>query len=153
MTSSTSTYLLPEPSSLIGSKSILIKQTSPTIMHPVHHQFQHPLHRPPPSFPVLTHSHQQMIKSMPTNDTFHSLTVANINNGNSLLTTNSSNTSTVLTTTTNNNTNSSNPNNNNSDELSNGLNGHSLSQSMESINNVGLQDDEVNNLFLFYTFG
>ncbi|CAF2523275.1 unnamed protein product [Rotaria sp. Silwood2] len=127
MTSSSSTYLLSDPTtSLIGSKSILIKQSSPTMFHSVQHQFQHPLHRPP----LPLHSHQQIVKSIPANDTFHSLTVPNINNGNSLLTTNNNNGSSVLTT-------------NNNDEISGSLNGHSLSQSMESINNIGLQDDEV----------
>ncbi|CAF2975959.1 unnamed protein product [Rotaria sp. Silwood2] len=126
MTSSSSTYLLSDPTtSLIGSKSILIKQSSPTMFHSVQHQFQHPLHRPP----LPLHSHQQIVKSIPANDTFHSLTVPNINNGNSLLTTNNNNGSSVLTT-------------NNNDEISGSLNGHSLSQSMESINNIGLQDDE-----------
>jgi hypothetical protein len=103
MASSSSTYLLPGPSpSIIGSKSILIKPSPPTILH----QFQHPS-------PVLSHSHQQIVQSIPVNDTFNSLTVPNIKNG-----------------TTNN-------------DDSGGSNGHSLSQSMESINNIGLIDDEV----------
>ncbi|CAF4296417.1 unnamed protein product, partial [Rotaria magnacalcarata] len=72
----------------------------------------------------------------PTNDSFHSLTVTNLNNGNSL---NSNNNPSVLTTNNNNNNN----NNNHNDDISGSLNGHSLSQSMESINNIGLQDDEV----------
>ncbi|CAF4298071.1 unnamed protein product, partial [Rotaria magnacalcarata] len=71
----------------------------------------------------------------PTNDSFHSLTVTNLNNGNSL---NSNNNPSVLTTNNNNNN-----NNNHNDDISGSLNGHSLSQSMESINNIGLQDDEV----------
>jgi hypothetical protein len=119
MASSSSTYLLPGPSStIIGSKSILIKQSPPTILHPVHHQFH------PPS--LSSHSHQQIVKSIPSNDTFHSLTVMNPNNGT----------------------------NTNEDNGSSGSNGHSLSQSMESINNIGLTDDEVRqryyNLFLLF---
>jgi len=110
MASSPSTYLLPGPSStVIGSKSILIKQSSPTMFHPVHRQY----HRP---------SHQQIVNSIPSNDTFHSLTVANINNGN----------------------------NNNKEDSNSGSNGHSLSQSMESINNIGLPDDEVRQRYTFY---
>ncbi|CAF1323631.1 unnamed protein product [Rotaria magnacalcarata] len=143
MTSSTSAYLLPEPSSsLLGAKSILIKQSSPAMLHPLHHQFQHSFHRPPPSLPSYAHHHhqQQMMKSMPTNDSFHSLTVTNLNNGNSL---NSNNNPSVLTTNNNNNN-----NNNHNDDISGSLNGHSLSQSMESINNIGLQDDEVRTLFV-----
>lgn len=110
MASPSSTYLLPGTSSaIIGSKSILINQSpSPTMFHPIHHQF----HRPSP--------HQQIVKNIPSHDTFHSLTVTN----------------------TQNNT------NNNEDSGSNGSNGHSLSQSMESINNIGLNDDEVRTLFV-----
>ncbi len=108
MASSPSTYFLPGPSStMIGSKSILIKQTSPTIFHPVHRQY----HRP---------SHQQIINSIPSNDAFHSLTVNNINNGI-----------------------------NNKEDSNNGSNGHSLSQSMESINNIGLPDVEVRQRYKF----
>ena len=80
MASSSSTYLLPGPTSLIGSKSMLIKQSPPNMLHPIHHPF-------------------------------HSLTIPNMNH-------------------------------NNDDTC--GSNGHSLSQSMESINNIGLPDDEVN---------
>lgn len=110
MASPSSTYLLPGTSSaIIGSKAILINQ-SPTMFHPIHHQF----HRPSP--------HQQIVKNIPSHDTFHSLTVAN----------------------THNNT------NNNEDSGSNGSNGHSLSQSMESINNIGLNDDEVRQRYTSY---
>ena len=49
----------------------------------VHHQFQHPLHRPS----LTSHSHQHIIKSIPTSDSLHNLGVTNINNGSSLLTT------------------------------------------------------------------
>ncbi len=102
MASTSSTYLLPgPPQSLINSKSILMKQSPPTILHQQYH-------RP-------------MMKSIPTSNTFHSLTVPNMNNNNSSL---------ILTT-------------NNHDDSSGGSNGHSLSQSMESINNIGLPDDEV----------
>jgi hypothetical protein len=75
MASTSSTYLLPEP--ILGSKSILIRQSSPTILH----------------------SH--IVKSIHSNETFHSL-----------------------------------PTNHHDDSSS-------LSQSMESINNIGLTDDEV----------
>jgi hypothetical protein len=121
MASSSSTYLLPGPSStVIGSKSILIKQSSPTVFHPVRHQFPYPLHRPP----VSSHSHQQIVKSIPANDTFHT----NTNNGTSLLTSN----------------------NNDDSSGGGGSNGHSLSQSMESINNIGLTDDEVRQRYVSY---
>jgi hypothetical protein len=113
MASSPSTFLLPGSSSL-GSKSILMKQSPPTLFHAIHHQYQHPFHRPS----ISSHSHQQMMKSIPNNDTFHPLTVPNTNNGTSLLT-------------------------NNNDDNGSVSNGHSLSQSMESINNIGLPDDEV----------
>jgi hypothetical protein len=114
MAASSSTYFLPGPSSsLINSKSLLIKQSPPPILHPIHQQFQHPLHRPfVPSNPM---------KSIPNSDTYH---------GTSLLTTNNNNTSSILTT-------------NYNDDSSGGSNGHSLSQSMESINNIGSPDDEV----------
>ncbi|CAF1524425.1 unnamed protein product [Adineta steineri] len=139
MASSPSTYFLPGPqstSSLLGSKSILIKQSPPPMIHSVHHQqqhqqqFQHPLHRP---F-ISSHSHQQIMKSIPNNDTFHPLTVTNSNNGTSLITANHNN--------------NNNNNNNNDDNSGSGSNGHSLSQSMESINNIGLPDDEVRTLFV-----
>jgi hypothetical protein len=80
MASTSSTYLLPEP--ILGSKSILIRQSSPTILH----------------------SH--IVKSIHSNETFHSL-----------------------------------PTNHHDDSSS-------LSQSMESINNIGLTDDEVRTLFV-----
>jgi hypothetical protein len=103
MASTSSTYLLPGPSStIIGSKSILIRQSPPTMFH----QFQHP--------------HAHIVKSIPTNETFHSFPVPNTNNGSSFL-----------------------PTNHHDDSGGSSSNGHSLSQSMESINNVGLTDDEV----------
>ncbi len=136
MTSSSPAYLLPGPSSTTVSKSTLIKHTLPpsstvpaTLHHVAHHQIQHPLHRP--SIPSH-HSHPQFSRTTSNNDTFHSLTVANTNNGNSLLMTNNnnnSNTPSLLTT-------------NNGDDNS-GSGGHSLSHSMESINNIGFTDDEV----------
>ena len=122
MASSSSTYLLPgssSSSSLIGSQSLLIKQSPPAILH----QFQH---RPSYS----SHSHQQMVKSIPTSDTFHALTVTNNNNRTTLLATNNNNTSSLLIAS-------------HHDDNNGGSNGHSLSQSMESINNIGLPDDEV----------
>ena len=132
MAASTSSYLLPG-SPPIGSKSVLIKQTPPPppTFHPIPHQFQHPFHRPPMS----SHIHQQYLKSIPNGDTFHSLTVTNTNNGSSLLTTNNNNNnlSSVLTT-----------NNNDDNNIGGGL-----SQSMESINNIGLTDDEVIRLIFF----
>jgi hypothetical protein len=111
MASSSSTYFFPGPpsSNVIGSKSILIKQSPPTMFQ----QFPHPHHRPP----VLSHSHQQIIKSIPANDTFHSLTANNTNH-----------------------------------DDSGGSNGHSLSQSMESINNIGLTDDEVKERFFCFIY-
>jgi hypothetical protein len=150
MASSSTPYLLPGSSPAIGSKSTLIKQTFPppssatvpmptfqSAHHVTHHQLQHPLHRSP----ALSYSHQQFSRMTPNSDTFHSLTVTNTNNGTSLLTTNNNinnnnnNTSSVLT-------------NNNGDDSGgggggSGSGGHSLSQSMESINNIGLADDEV----------
>ncbi len=142
MASSSSTYFLPGPSSSIGSKSTLIKQTlppppPPTAIHSVHHfaqhQLQHPIHRSSAS----SHSHQPFSRTTPSGDTFHSLTVTNTNNGTSLLTTNNNN----------NNNNTSVLTTNNGDDSGGGggggSSGHSLSQSMESINNIGLTDDEV----------
>jgi hypothetical protein len=148
MASSSAPYLLPGTSPSIGSKSTLIKQTLPppvtvstppfhSAHHVAHHHLQHPFHRTA----ALSHAHQQFSRITPNNDTFHSLTVTNTNNGTSLLTTNNNNnnnnnTSSVLTT-------------NNGDDSSGGggggggSSGHSLSQSMESINNIGLIDDEV----------
>jgi hypothetical protein len=137
MASSSAAYLLPGSTSSIGSKSTLMKQTLPpplTAMHSVHqvaqHQLQHPIHRSSAS----SHSHQPFSRTIPSGDTFHSLTVPNNNNNStSLLTTNANhtnNTSSVLTS-------------NNSDDNGGGSSGHSLSQSMESINNIGLTDDEV----------
>ncbi len=137
MASSSAAYLLPGPSSSIGSKSTLIKQTLPpppsTAIHSVHnvaqHQLQYPIHRSSAS----SHSHQPYSRTTPSGDTFHSLTVANTNNGTSLLMTNN-----------NNNTSSMMTNNNGDDNGGGGgSSGHSLSQSMESINNIGLTDDEV----------
>jgi len=145
MASSSSPYLLPGPSSSIGSKSTLIKQTLPppgplaTALHSIHqvshHQLQHPLHRSS----VPSHFHQQFSRTTPSNDTFHSLTVTNTNNGTSQSTTNNNN---------NNNNTSSTLTPNTSDDSAGsggggGSGGHSLSQSMESINNIGLTDDEV----------
>jgi hypothetical protein len=138
MASSSSAYLLPGSSSSLGSKSTLIKQTLlppplppplQSVHHVPHHQVQHSFHRSSPS----SHSHQQFLRTTPNSDTFHSLTVTNTNNGNSLLTTNNNN---------NNNT-SVLTNNNGDDSGGSGSGGHSLSQSMESINNIGLTDDEV----------
>jgi hypothetical protein len=78
MASTSSTYILPGPSStILGSKSILIRQ-SPTAM-----------------------LHQHIVKSIPSNETFHSLPPKNHHDDNN------------------------------------------LSHSMESINNIGLIDDEV----------
>jgi len=146
MTSSSPAYLLPGPSSTTVSKSTLIKHTLPpsstvpatlpSVHHVAHHQIQHPLHRPSIS---SHHSHQQFSRTPSNNDTFHSLTVANTNNGNSLLMTN------------NNNNNSNTPSlltNNNGDDNSggSGSGGHSLSHSMESINNIGFTDDEVSKI-------
>ena len=111
MTSSPSTYLLPGPPTLLGSKPILIKPSPPAILHPSIHQ------RPS----LSTHVHPQMMKSMSPNDTFHPLTITTTTNGTSVLQ----------------------ANHNNNEDCSNGSNGHSLSQSMESINNIGLPDDEV----------
>lgn len=139
MASSSSTYFLPGPSPSMGSKSTLIKQTLPppppsmTAIHSVHHvaqhQIQHPIHRSSAS----SHSHQPFLRTTPNGDTLHSLTVSNTNNGTSLLTTNNNNnTSSVLTS-----------NNGDDNGGGGGSGGPSLSQSMESINNIGLTDDEV----------
>ena len=135
MTSSSPTYFLPEPSSpLIGAKPILLKQSPSTIVHPVQHPSQLSFHHPS----IPSNPHQQIVKSISNSDTLRSLAAMNTNNGTSLLTTNNKNpnhntsslSSSVLTT-------------NNTNDIGNGLNGHSLSQSMESVNNIGLQDDEV----------
>jgi hypothetical protein len=130
MASSSLPYLLPGSSPTIGSKSVFIKQSPPPpIFHPIPHQFQHPYHRPP----IPSHIHQHYSKSIPNGDTFHPLTVNSDNNGNTLLTTNNNNnTSSMLTT-----------NNNDDSNTNGGPNNHSLSQSMESINNIGSPDDEV----------
>jgi hypothetical protein len=131
MTTAPAAYLLPGPPPTIGSKSPLIKQmlpagTVPASLHPV----QLPLHRPP----IPSHPHHQFSRPAPnTADAFHSLTVTNPNNGNSLLTTSAnSNPSSAFGT-----------NNAEENSGSSGSGGHSLSQSMESINNIGFTDDEV----------
>ncbi|UJR31183.1 hypothetical protein I4U23_018690 [Adineta vaga] len=141
MTTSSTAYLLPGPSSTIGSKSPLIKQmlpTAPATLHSVsnvaHHQVQLPLHRSS----ISSHSHQQFSRPTSNTDTFHSLTVPHTNNVNSLLT---------VTTTSNNN-----PNNIEENGGGSGSSGHSLSQSMESINNIGFTDDEVSNTIIHKTF-
>ncbi|CAF3162412.1 unnamed protein product [Rotaria sp. Silwood2] len=144
MASSSAAYLLPgsSSSSSIGAKTTFIKQLLPkpsqttgsATLHSVHPQLQYPFHR-------SSASNQQFSRIAPHVDTLHSLTVNNTNNGTSLLTTNNNhntnnNTSSVLTT-------------NNGDDSGGGggggggSGGHSLSQSMESINNIGLTDDEV----------
>lgn len=64
--------------------------------------------------PPMLHPRAPLLKPMPTGEPFHPLSSA-------LLST-------------------PNPN----DDSGSGSNGHSLSQSMESINNIGLPDDEVN---------
>ncbi len=150
MASSSAAYLLPGPSPLIGSKSTLIKQTlppptppqpstttTPTSIHSVHHIAQHQFHHPTHRSSASLHSHQPYSRTTPTGDTFHSLTVTNTNNSSPLLITNNNN----------NNTSSMLISNNNDDGGGGGggggSSGHSLSQSMESINNIGLTDDEV----------
>ncbi|CAF1659477.1 unnamed protein product, partial [Adineta ricciae] len=154
MTTSSPAYLLPGPSPTIDSKSPLIKQMIPTgapaamtvpatALHSLHnfahHQIQFPLHRSS----ISSHSHQQLSRTTPTTDTFHSLTIPNPSNSNSLLTTVPTN---------NNNNNNNNITNNASSVFptnnleenggGSGSSGHSLSQSMESINNIGFTDDE-----------
>ncbi len=143
MASSSSAYLLPGPSSSIGSQSALIKQTlqppqpPTTAIHSVHHVAQHQLQYPIHRSSASSHSHQPFLRTTPSGDTFHSLTVTNTNNSSPLLITNNNN----------NNTSSMLTSNNNDDGGGGGggggSSGHSLSQSMESINNIGLTDDEV----------
>ncbi|CAF1064682.1 unnamed protein product [Rotaria sp. Silwood1] len=137
MASSSAAYLLPGPSSSpIGAKAALIKQILPkssqitgsTTLHSVHPQLQYPLHR-------SSASNQQFSRITSNVDTLHSLTVTNTNNGTSLLMTNNNHN-------TNNNTSSMLTTNNGDDSGGGGSGGHSLSQSMESINNIGLTDDE-----------
>lgn len=146
MASSSPAYLLPGPAPSIGSKSTLIKANFPphptaaiqSVHHMAQHQLHHPIHRPSASL----HSHQPYSRTAPNGDIFHSLTIANTGNGAALLTTNHNN---------NNNTPASNNSSPtvlttiNTDDNSGGggSSGHSLSQSMESINNIGLSDDEV----------
>ena len=136
MASSSAAYLLPGPSSAMGTKAALMKQTlipPPPNMHTAQHQIPHPMHRSP----VSLHSHHQFSRTTPNGDTFHSLAVTNNNNNNgtSLLPTNNHNNSSSILTT------------NTTDDSGGGggggSSGHSLSQSMESINNIGLTDDEV----------
>ena len=147
MASSSSAYFLPGPSPSIGSKSTLIKGNFPPpptgAIQSVHHIAQHQLHHHPIHRPSASlHSHQPYSRTAPNGDIFHSLTVANTGNGAALLTTNNNNNNnppannhsapTVLTTI-----------NTDDNGGGGGSSGHSLSQSMESINNIGLSDDEV----------
>ena len=127
MASSSPAYLLPGPASSLGSKSTLMKQNLPAsgpipaAFHSVHHlshpQLAQPFHRTAMS----NHLNQHMSRAAPSNDASHSLTASHAGNANTLLTTN------------------------NGDDTGggSGSSGHSLSQSMESINNIGLTDDEV----------
>ena len=158
MASSSAAYLLPGPSPLIGSKSTLIKQALPppmpsssTTIHPVHHIAQHQLPHPTYRSSASSHSHQPYSRIIPSGDAFHSLTVTtNTSNSSALLTANNNNNNNNNTSNNNNNNTSSvlTSNNNNNDDScggggGGGSSGHSLSQSMESINNIGLTDDEV----------
>ncbi len=160
MASSSAAYLLPGPSPLIGSKSTLIKQalpptmpsssttTIPTAIHSVHHIAQHQLHHPTHRSSASSHSHQPYSRITPNGDTFHSLTVTtNTSNNSALLTANNNNNNNNGSNNNNNNNTSSMLTSNNNDDSSGGggggSSGHSLSQSMESINNIGLTDDEV----------
>ena len=129
MASSSPAYLLPGPASSIGSKSSLIKQNLPAssgplpaAFHSVHHlshpQLAQPFHRTSMS----THLNQHMSRAPPSNDASHSLIASHPANANALLTTN---------------------NGDDGGGGGSGSSGHSLSQSMESINNIGLADDEV----------
>ena len=155
MASSSAAYLLPGPSPSIGVKSTLIKPTfpplpppPPTAIQSVHHfaqqhHFHHPIHRSSASL----HSHQPYSRPPPNGDIFPSLTtVAGTGNGATLLTTNNTNinnnssTPNVLTTI---NTDDNVVRSGSNGGGSGGSSGHSLSQSMESINNIGLSDDEV----------
>ena len=149
MTTPSSAYILPGPIPSLNAKSTLMKQTllppppplppSSAAIHAIHHHAaQHPLHRSP----ATLQSHPAYSRITSNGDTFQPLTIASTNNGTSLLTTNhnnnnNNNTSTVLTS----NINDDNSGGNSS--TSGGSSGHSLSQSMESINNIGLTDDEV----------
>lgn len=146
MTSSSAAYLLTAPQSSIGTKSTVIKQTLPkplqatgsATLHSVHHAASHQLQYPFQRSSTSTNSHQQFSKMAPNGDTFQSLTPTSNNNATLLVTNNQHNVS--------NNTSSALTVNNNDDSGGgggSGSGGHSLSQSMESINNIGLSDDEV----------
>ena len=136
---SSSSYLLPgpTPSSLtsIGSKSALMKSSLPPPVplsspyHSLHHMSHPPL--PPQSYfrsSMPGNPHPHMTRNTPVGDSSHPLTVTTANPSSLALSSM-----------------------NNSDENngggggSSGSGGHSLSQSMESINNIGLTDDEVGN--------
>ncbi|CAM2698854.1 unnamed protein product [Rotaria socialis] len=135
---SSAAYLLPEPSSSIGTKSAMIKQTltkppqatGSATLHSVHHVASHQIPYPFQRSSASANSYQQFSRIPSNGDTLHSLVTANTNNAASLLTTHNNNTSSVLST------------NNGDDSGGGGSSGHSLSQSMESINNIGLTDDE-----------
>ncbi|CAF2048642.1 unnamed protein product [Rotaria magnacalcarata] len=143
MASSSATYLLPEPSSSIGTKSAMIKQTltrSPqatgsATLHSVHHVASHQIPYPFQRSSAPANSYQQFSRIPSNGDTLHSLTTTNTNNAASLSTTHNNSTSSVM------------PTNNGDDSGGGGggggSSGHSLSQSMESINNIGLTDDEL----------
>lgn len=140
MASSSAGYLLAGPPPSMGSKAALMKQTlpplppPPTAIQSVHHLAQHQLHHPMHRSSASSHSHQPYSRTTPSGDIFHSLASANGSNGAALLTTNNNN---------NNNSTSATLTTINSDDGGGGSSGHSLSQSMESINNIGLTDDEV----------
>ena len=125
MASSSPAYLLPAPGSSMGSKSALIKQNLPSsgplpaAFHSVHHLSHPPLAQPFHRTSMSSHLNQHMSRATSSNDASHSLTASHPANANALLTTN------------------------NGDDSGGGSSGHSLSQSMESINNIGLTDDEV----------
>lgn len=145
MTTSSPAYIVPGPVPSLGAKPTLMKQNllppppTTSAIHALHHQvvqhqLQYPLHRSP-AYP----------RGTPNADTFQPLTIANTNSGTSLLTTNNhnnhnhNNTASVLTC----NSNDDSGGGNGSTSGGGGSSGHSLSQSMESINNIGLTDDEV----------
>ena len=136
--SSPSSYLLPGPtlSSLasMGSKSTLMKPNLPppvqlsTPFHSIHHMSHPPLAQPFFRSSMPVNSHPNMTRSTPVGDSSHLLTVATANpSSTAMLSTHSSDEN----------------NGNGACGGSSGSGGHSLSQSMESINNIGLTDDEV----------
>ena len=146
MASSSSIYLTPESSSTSGAKLTLVKPTTtktsqlpaPIMLHSTRHATCHQLPYSLKRSSTSLRSFQQFSRTVPSSDTFHSPPVPNINNGTSLSTAhgnhihhnNNSNNNTVPVFT------------NNIDDGS-GCGGHSLSQSMESIDNVDLTVDEV----------